>query len=541
MRYAIDRFTVGTEKEVCADEFYGLRYIPNKLSRFRCPECGEIVYFRSKGGNQPNHFYHKVKTDQTPECDKRVDGHANLSLYQRVGLSLYLTGVIDGNLKLNIGFPALGRQLLMQAETQKLTIKIVSDAGTKIVKRIDSSNFYEDRLTLVPVNFVPKNSKNYNLEISGTTMLRPLLKHWADFADGFAVGGALFSFEDAGGKKVRRGDCISTQRTYYLVTKFGVPPYNEIKSKEIGKLSLKDITYKVFEIEIVVTLDNKSRFIYISDYFSRFFGVVLLEKQPELIPLWPPVVNQDAFIPVRNDSSVVCYVSSGNALPNVYQYKEFVTRLVDLHRSVSGGYITEVTVGRTPAILSVDRKYVGREIVFQEKPITKPNFSYAVQLERQNHEITPLDKVTGDILSSDFSLTANSKMELYLGNKTREFRCFSIRKDVTDIPGKLHTNEMYLIVESGVLFHIKAYSDSYAIVIEDKELAESLSNCFCGQMVPIPMWAYYNIRLLKRNGYIQTYHRIMTSIRNNEISVALLKMMRKPEFMRIVVQDKLIK
>ena len=89
MRYAIDRFTVGTEKEVCADEFYGLRYIPNKLSRFRCPECGEIVYFRSKGGNQPNHFYHKVKTDQTPECDKRVDGHANLSLYQRVGLSLY--------------------------------------------------------------------------------------------------------------------------------------------------------------------------------------------------------------------------------------------------------------------------------------------------------------------------------------------------------------------------------------------------------------------------------------------------------------------
>jgi predicted RNA-binding Zn-ribbon protein involved in translation (DUF1610 family) len=47
VRYAVDRYAIGIEIEVCADDFYGKR-IPNKLSRFRCPECGEIVYFRSE-------------------------------------------------------------------------------------------------------------------------------------------------------------------------------------------------------------------------------------------------------------------------------------------------------------------------------------------------------------------------------------------------------------------------------------------------------------------------------------------------------------
>lgn len=95
MRYAIDRYAVGVEEEVCADEFDGQYYIPRKQNRFFCPECGEVVYFRTKGGNHPNQFYHQEKTDRTSECDKRVDGRSELTLSQRVVLPIYLTGIVS--------------------------------------------------------------------------------------------------------------------------------------------------------------------------------------------------------------------------------------------------------------------------------------------------------------------------------------------------------------------------------------------------------------------------------------------------------------
>ena len=94
MKYAIDRYAMGTEKEVDADDFDGQYFIPSRRNRFYCPECGEIVFFRAKGGSNPNHFFHQEKTDRTPECDKRVDGRSSLSLSERVGLPIYLTIVL---------------------------------------------------------------------------------------------------------------------------------------------------------------------------------------------------------------------------------------------------------------------------------------------------------------------------------------------------------------------------------------------------------------------------------------------------------------
>lgn len=95
MQSAIDRYKLGTEAEVCASDFYG-HYIPRRDSRFYCPECGEPVFWRSRGGSQPDKFCHYTKTSSSPECDKRVDGHSGLNLYQRVGLSVYLQCTGEG-------------------------------------------------------------------------------------------------------------------------------------------------------------------------------------------------------------------------------------------------------------------------------------------------------------------------------------------------------------------------------------------------------------------------------------------------------------
>ena len=78
MKYAIDRYEMELEKEVSADIFYN-KYIPRKKDRFFCPECGEPVFWSSRGGLQPDKFSHYNKTEQTPECDKRVDGRSGLN------------------------------------------------------------------------------------------------------------------------------------------------------------------------------------------------------------------------------------------------------------------------------------------------------------------------------------------------------------------------------------------------------------------------------------------------------------------------------
>ena len=61
MKYAIDRYSIGAETEVSANDFDG-QYIPARKNRFYCPECGELVYIRN-GQYNVSHFYHQEKTN----------------------------------------------------------------------------------------------------------------------------------------------------------------------------------------------------------------------------------------------------------------------------------------------------------------------------------------------------------------------------------------------------------------------------------------------------------------------------------------------
>ena len=123
MKYAIDRYGVSLEKEVRADIFYN-KYISQKSSRFFCPECGEPVFWSSRGGVLPDRFSHYKKTENTPECDRRVDGRSGLNLYERVGLPVYLTAKASNQFCLNIGFPPVGERLLSEADRRGMRVYI---------------------------------------------------------------------------------------------------------------------------------------------------------------------------------------------------------------------------------------------------------------------------------------------------------------------------------------------------------------------------------------------------------------------------------
>lgn len=93
MNTAIDFYSRGKEKEAEAKDFTSSAWYPR--GRFICPECGEDVCLnRSK---YKKFFRHYRRTEQTPECERRVDSTPSESIYKRIGLPLYIKYSVTQN------------------------------------------------------------------------------------------------------------------------------------------------------------------------------------------------------------------------------------------------------------------------------------------------------------------------------------------------------------------------------------------------------------------------------------------------------------
>lgn len=179
MLFAVDKYQIGTEREVTAEVFFG-QYIANKKGRFFCPECGEQVFWRSRGGSHPDMFYHAKKTNTSPECDKRVDGNSGLYLYQRIGLPMFLRK-IGSSWYLEIGFPALGKTLL-EAASEKNTIVFISAGERTRCRGVDFSNFFPDRTTRIPIDIVPRGRDKYKISVQASGLGYKIQQKWSDYA-----------------------------------------------------------------------------------------------------------------------------------------------------------------------------------------------------------------------------------------------------------------------------------------------------------------------------------------------------------------------
>lgn len=524
MKYAIDRYGIGVEIEIDADEFENQYYIPQRLTRFFCPECNEIVFFRKKGGNQPNKFYHQKRDDRTPECDKRVDGRSNLSISQRVGLPLFITQISTGNFQLNVGFPALGIKTLESAAKFDCTVKISSYHQYRTIK-VDQSNFLSDNTTLIPINFIPLYGKNYSISIEGRTQIFDLQRKWSDYADGFEPNGAIFSYSETGGKKIRRGDSISTNRYYYAVVRNDFLYHTQISQTEIGKLIINKTSFRVIKFKIDVSVDNRRDFTLISSYIKSNYGVWLLECPPELIPVWPPVVQQDYMIPVKNDSNVVCMVSSGNSEPSVFSYSGNSVYRKDVKTVLKGIHTVELSIGSSPTVLSVDRKYAGREVTFIAKALHRSSYLYDFSFINSAGEKNELTDLSKSEVAKGVIIESNSKFDLYLGTSEMIYKHFSIREQQTSISENKGITEICLLIGSIVYDCIK-FNKDVASDTDMNFLSQTIMASAKGQLIPAPVWVNHILQYLKNNQYEQLYQSIIRTMVNDKIHIETVRRLR---------------
>lgn len=513
---AIDRIKISAEEEVRAESFYG-KDISCSKTRFFCPECGEQVFWRSRWGARPDVFYHKAKTNATPECDKRVDGRSDLYLYERVGLSLALQQLGHSQFRLNIIFPALGEQLLSACIAHKASVSIT---GTKkgYTIPINSTYFLAEQSTLIPVSYVPMHGSNYDIQVNAGYSVK---KRWSNYADGFSSKGAIFSHSESGGKKIRRGDTISPGRNYYVIAKEFSSPYDEVRVSYAGSVPLNDSTYSVYVIKIDVSTDDESRYLAISRYFKNLFDIWLLELAPEFVPLWPPMIEQDTLVPTGKSGFSYLSILSGNMKPKVYTYTRNTATPWTVLSGANGENTIKIPSSYSEMIISVDRKYTGREIVIRNRPLEVSNYQYNFSLELKNGKIINLNNFKAEDLNGDMLCRSNAKFELLIGSRNGCYFHLPIRSSETIIPNQQGTETIIFATEGGII--AKHFSCTAATpFVDTKSIMAQLTRCFVGSYVPLPRWVGGLLLDLQQKGEDCLVGVIRKGIINGKISKRML-------------------
>lgn len=484
MKFAIDRYYPGKEKEVSANDFYNT-YIPGKQRRFFCPECNEPVFWRSRGGRKLNdEFYHQTKTDSSPECEKRVDGNCNLTVSQRVGLAQYLTLEYENMFQLSISFPALGSALLEHATFDGASLCI--STGEKQKKTpINGTNFYANETTLVPIDFIPSGCKNFDISVASNNWQSSIRRKWSEYSDGFENGRAVFSCTGTAGKKVHRGDSITVGKKYWVIAKDFTPYYREIVVSRVGTILLNRQVFSVYEMTVAISTDADARFSIINNYLKSIFGVWLVDQTPSIVPLWPPMVETDIYIPVGTPKQIFCAVSSGNVEPAVYTYvgSNSVSIPVQHENNIHTVALPTIT---SETIVSVDRKYVGREICFEAKTIPVPSVKREFALSDakgnplQNSELYETD------LAKSFQMDSNARFELVIEYANKTYQEIPIRELSASIPCNKSPSFLHFVSEGAEFLSLSITNQR--VSCSSIAIAEDISKHSHGAFIPAPIW-----------------------------------------------------
>lgn len=536
MKYAIDRFVnnrEGQEMEVSAADIYEQCHGGKPLradTRFYCPECNERVFWHCRGGHLPDFFSHHKRLDSSPECDKRVDGRSDLYIYERTGLPLYLSHKYGDVYSLNIAFPAIGENLLRMATENNVLVKI----NDSIDVRVTQSRFFSDESTLIPISVLPPHEKNYKISIVAPCSMKDLHKKWSDYADGFASSGAVFNIQSNGGKKIKRGDSITIGKEYYAVAKdliprtwYSQPLYPEIKHRMVGKIALNNTTYNVYVFSVNVSADSK-RFDTLNTFFYDRFQVWLVEQTATIIPIWPPVIEQGDWIAFSPQKQVYCSVESGNESPKVFTYRGSDAFDIPVKIDARGNKSVNFNVYSTePVMVSVDRKYTGREVGIRKGSLPIVTSDRTAELFVDGTKIVRDAPVDYESISNGIIVKSNTKVTLLQKSKKNIYRIIPIDQPSVSVDIPDDTNQLVLAYgRIGVGFipfeSIDVVYPQKNTVFEESTIVSQIKSNSKGDMILAPVWIREIISYCLNHRYYKIQQAITASICNGCIRKGLV-------------------
>ncbi len=195
-----------------------------------------------------------------------------------------------------------------------------------------------------------------------------------------------------------------------------------------------------------------------------------------------------------------------------------------IKREESGSYTVVFPVDSQEMLLSVDRKYAGREVSFQAKEIARSGFVYVSFLETKG-DLIEWEDLTRQVLSAPFFLNVNARMELYIGYRDKIFRHVAVHERRVAVTEQRNSQEMYFVAEDGVFFHIGVKNKEEATNLQSLLTVDRVREGHGGEWVPLPYWVKYLLLECERMGQEELVREVGKRIVKGRISVGLLKVL----------------
>ena len=168
------------------------------------------------------------------------------------------------------------------------------------------------------------------------------------------------------------------------------------------------------------------------------------------------------------------------------------------------------------------------EAVLKDMAENKENYSEIMEISKNDTgEIIEFDSLSEYVLSSESRFRANSKAELYIGSQQKRFSHFEIRNYETLIPQNQDPWEIYILVETFIVFHKLYNIEENNRSNNDRLVVELIEKNSHGQLVSIPRWTIFLIQSLRRQKRDSIYMSINSAIKDNKIYLSVLVILRR--------------
>lgn len=482
MDSAIDNYAKGKQKEVLADDLQIGHTVSASEKRFVCPECGEYVFFSPKRVSHNRttkaYFGHLNLKINGIDCEKRIKHNEQKSFYQRVGQDIVIKKGF-GSFKILMAFEPLGSDLIDSYENESARLNICADQQYSKTIEINHYTFFSNSVTLIPFDFVVQG--NYDIKIeNGENNAK-----WASFAEGFGHNGAIFACENDGGKKIRTGSYLATNREYYLVS-------NDLLIQKIpsiisyqheGYLKVKNQTLNVGRISYHETREkDQADFELAQDFFNDFFKLRLLYENPEIIPIWPPAIRTEAnhINYEKKYKAAFFYVKSGNDQPTVYRYNDNTCDTIPCEKDNT--LIMHLQDEYLP--ISVDRRYIGTNYYIASKEIGDYDNNINISIIDDNDQPIDYGYQSSLPINNRLHISTSQSVVVFVVEK-ENVEIIPIQSDTRGTISELNNRCALFIWGDTYLGEIVFYHHEFE---QEKELNASMISGDRSMLVPTPRW-----------------------------------------------------
>lgn len=249
--------------------------------QYSCPRCGEPVRFY-RGEIQKAHFRHKEGSIIAQTCEfyaENCSASSEDELKRKIsGLPFYLKQIGD-SFKLYLGFWPVGESDLAKEKQrgQKVTIE-----NNKKSLMIDLGKIRANEVYHLPLSCV---YESYRLiyQVPKTA----LKEIWGENTSRIFSNGIFFRIGDSYSCSISLNGVITLDTSYYFLSQYPVTNTPFLKVEESHPLLMEGTPkWRIYKIHFTqITLESAQ--------YARDHHVYLLEKPPELVPLWPPSIQNN--------------------------------------------------------------------------------------------------------------------------------------------------------------------------------------------------------------------------------------------------------